>query len=294
VQEGFGDAADFGRHRRREEQRLPRERDHLADALDVGNEAHVEHAVGFVDDQQFDAGQQQAAALGMVEQPAGRCDQHVDAAVNLVSWSPNETPPISSATLSFWPAPYLSKFSFTWAASSRVGSRMRVRGMRARARPFSSMVSIGRTKAAVLPVPVWAMPRTSLFAEQYPKGLGPTLPELLALAPDAPVVPKVRFSAVGEPALLDHLEGIGRRTVVLCGLESHVCVLQSAVDLHDAGFRAVVAIDATTARNPRSTAVAELRLVQGGIEIVTAEMACFEWLGEAGTDEFRTVSAFLR
>ncbi len=80
VQEGFGDAADFGRHRRGEEQRLPGERDHLADALDVRNEAHVQHAVGFVDHQQLDAGEQQPAAFGMVEQPAGRCDQHVDAA----------------------------------------------------------------------------------------------------------------------------------------------------------------------------------------------------------------------
>ena len=141
--------------------------------------------------------------------------------------------------------------------------------------------------AVALGVPV-------LFAEQYPKGLGRTLPELAALAPDAPVVPKVRFSAVGEPALLDHLEGIGRRTVVLCGLESHVCVLQTAFDLHDSGFRPAVAIDATTARTPRSAAVAELRMARAGIDIVTAEMACFEWLGEAGTDDFRTVSAFLR
>ncbi len=80
MQEGFGDAADFGRHRRGEEQRLPRERHQLANPFDVGNEAHVQHAVGFVDDQQFNAGEQQSAALGMVEQPAGGCDQDVDAA----------------------------------------------------------------------------------------------------------------------------------------------------------------------------------------------------------------------
>ena len=80
VQEGFGDAADFRRHRRGEEQGLPGERDHLADPLDVGDEAHVEHAVGFVDDQQFDAGEEEAAALGMVEQPARGRNQHVDAA----------------------------------------------------------------------------------------------------------------------------------------------------------------------------------------------------------------------
>ena len=80
MQEGFGDAADFRRHRRGEEQRLARERHQLADAFDVGNEAHVQHAVGFVDDQQFDAGEQQSAAFGVVEQAAGGCDQHVDAA----------------------------------------------------------------------------------------------------------------------------------------------------------------------------------------------------------------------
>ena len=83
VQELLGDALDFRRHGGGEEQRLARERHQLADALDVGDEAHVEHAVGFVDDEQLDAGHQQAAALGMVEQAARRCDQHVDAAHQL-------------------------------------------------------------------------------------------------------------------------------------------------------------------------------------------------------------------
>ena len=79
----------------------------------------------------------------------------------LVFCSPSETPPISSATLSLWLTPYLTNASSTWAASSRVGSRMSVRGMRALARPRSSSDSIGSVKAAVLPVPVWAMPSTS-------------------------------------------------------------------------------------------------------------------------------------
>ena len=83
VQEVIGDALDFRRHGGREEQRLAREGHQFADALDVGNEAHVEHAVGFVDHQQFHAGQQQAAAFGMVEQAARCRDQHVDAANEL-------------------------------------------------------------------------------------------------------------------------------------------------------------------------------------------------------------------
>ncbi len=62
---------------------MPRERHQLADAFDVGDEAHVQHAVGFVDDQQFDAGEQQSAAFGMVEQPARGRDQDIDAAGQL-------------------------------------------------------------------------------------------------------------------------------------------------------------------------------------------------------------------
>ena len=83
MQEGLGDAADFRRHRRGEEQGLPREGNQFADAFDVGNEAHVEHAVGFVDDKEFNAGEQQSAAFGMIEQPAGGRDQNVDAARQL-------------------------------------------------------------------------------------------------------------------------------------------------------------------------------------------------------------------
>ena len=85
MQELLGQLGDLGRHRRREEQRLARQRrHHLADALDVGDEAHVEHAVGLVDDEDLDAVEQQLAALAVVEQAAGRRDQHVGAALQLL------------------------------------------------------------------------------------------------------------------------------------------------------------------------------------------------------------------
>ena len=80
MQEVVGDALDFRRHGGRKEQRLTGEGNQLADAFDVGNEAHVEHAVGFVDHQEFHAREQETAAFGVIEQAAGRCDQHVDAA----------------------------------------------------------------------------------------------------------------------------------------------------------------------------------------------------------------------
>ncbi len=83
MQEGTDDALDFRRHGRGEEQGLAGERHQLADALDVGNEPHVEHAVRFVDHQELDAGQEEPPALVMIEQAARRCDQHVDAAREL-------------------------------------------------------------------------------------------------------------------------------------------------------------------------------------------------------------------
>jgi len=83
VQEVVGEALDFRRHGGREEKRLSREGQLLADALDVGNEAHVEHTIGLVDHQNLDAVQKQLAALEMVEQPAGGRDHHIGAAIEL-------------------------------------------------------------------------------------------------------------------------------------------------------------------------------------------------------------------
>ena len=83
-EEGVDQALDLRRHGGREEQRLPARRQQLADALDVGDEAHVEHAVGFVDHQDLDAGQQDLAAPEVIEQAPRRGDQHVDAAVELL------------------------------------------------------------------------------------------------------------------------------------------------------------------------------------------------------------------
>ncbi len=82
-QEGADQALDFRRHSGREKKRLPRERHHFADLLDVGDEAHVEHAIRFVDDQNLDAGEQQLPALVLIEEAAGGRDQDIDAAGEL-------------------------------------------------------------------------------------------------------------------------------------------------------------------------------------------------------------------
>ena len=134
--------------------------------------------------------------------------------------------------------------------------------------------------------------------EQYPKGLGPTLPEILdALPRDTLVLPKTSFSGFGDPAVAERistLRSAGRDQVVICGAEAHVCVLQTAIELHTAGLAAVVAGDAVSSRAPASVSAACARLLHAGCHWVTAEMVVFEWLERADTDDFRALSALLR
>jgi hypothetical protein len=150
----FGEARDFRRHRGGEEQRLARERRQFEDAFDVGDEAHVEHAVGFVDDHDLHAGEQQLAALKVIEQAARRCDQHIDAACEQRVLVAKRHAADEQRFGELLILAVLVEVLATCAASSRVGSRISVRGMRARARPAARMSIIGSVKAAVLPVPV--------------------------------------------------------------------------------------------------------------------------------------------
>jgi nicotinamidase-related amidase len=131
--------------------------------------------------------------------------------------------------------------------------------------------------------------------EQYPLGLGATVPELAAgvRSRDA-VFAKMSFSAAGEPGVLSRLRQSRRTQIVLAGVEAHVCVLQTAIGLQQMGYQVFVPADATTSRRPQSAALALERLRQNGISIVTTEMVVFEWLGRAGTDEFRELSRLIR
>ncbi|NLR75216.1 hydrolase [Leeia aquatica] len=133
-----------------------------------------------------------------------------------------------------------------------------------------------------------------LFSEQYPKGLGPTHPQLRALAPDAPVVDKTHFSCVAAACLPAELLQ-QRRQVVICGMESHVCVLQTAWDLHASGLDVFVVADAIGSRKPLDHQLALQRLQALGLSIVSREMCLFEWAHQAATPEFKQLSQqFLR
>lgn len=134
----------------------------------------------------------------------------------------------------------------------------------------------------------------TMASEQYPRGLGRTHGELLALLQPATVVDKLHFSCAAAKCF-EGLTGASRRQVVVCGIEAHVCVLQTVLELRAAGRDVFVVADAVSSRRAQDRELALARMRAHGAEIVSREMVAFEWLKQAGTDEFRAVSSeFLR
>jgi nicotinamidase-related amidase len=137
--------------------------------------------------------------------------------------------------------------------------------------------------------------RPVLVSEQYPKGLGRTVPELAERLPEgARVVEKVRFSACGVGAFDEALAAAGCRSWVVAGIEAHVCVNQTVHDLLQRGFAAQVAADAVSSRTPRNAALGMEKMTAAGAATTSAEMALFEMLEQAGSDEFKQISRLVR
>jgi isochorismate hydrolase len=135
----------------------------------------------------------------------------------------------------------------------------------------------------------------ALASEQYPQALGRTVPELrLHMEEASAYFPKMCFSAVDCEPLFTRLHRTGRRRVLITGVESHVCVLQSAFAFMDKGFTVFVVADAVSSRREWDRDMALRRMEKHGVEIVTTEMVIFEWLRVAGTPEFKSVQALIK
>ncbi len=150
----------------------------------------------------------------------------------------------------------------------------------------NSRVLLHVAKALGLPVTV---------SEQYPKGLGHTVPALADNA--AQVFDKTSFSCWRDAALKKHfiaLHESGRPLVIVAGIEAHVCVLQTCVDLAAAGFGVFVVADAVSSRRQQSVELALNRMGSNGVEVVNSEMVLFELLEKAGTPQFKELSALIR
>lgn len=134
----------------------------------------------------------------------------------------------------------------------------------------------------------------TILSEQYPQGLGPTVPELRALAPDSARLSKISFSCAGDEGLNKKLREIGRPQLVVCGMETHVCVLQTALGYQGVGYRTFVVADAVSSRAPANREMGLRRMAENGVELVTTEMVVFEWLAKAGTAEFKELSKLIK
>ena len=140
--------------------------------------------------------------------------------------------------------------------------------------------------AALLEIPV-------IVTRQYPRGLGDTVAAVReALPADASVHDKVRFSGFVE-GVRTQLTALDARSVVVCGVEAHVCVLQTCLDLIDAGYVTAVACDAVGSRRPEDLTAAQRRMDQAGVVPTTAESALFEWTVEAGGERFKRLRSVL-
>jgi nicotinamidase-related amidase len=141
--------------------------------------------------------------------------------------------------------------------------------------------------AGILNVPVFA-------TEQYPKGLGRTVPEIARAAPAFKPVEKLCFSACGSDGVLSLLKSRGVEHLIVCGIEAHVCVWQTVSDLREAGLQVFVVADAISSRRLEDCRIAIQRMRDAGAAIVSLEMVLFELLERAGTDEFRRMLQIIK
>ena len=131
-----------------------------------------------------------------------------------------------------------------------------------------------------------------LATEQYPKGLGPTSPELAARLGKIPA--KLAFSCGECGELFEELGKKGIHRILVCGIEAHVCVQQTVHDLLAAGFRVYLAVDAIGARGRLDYEIALRRMDSAGATLTTVEAVLFEWCDVAGTPEFKQISNLVK
>ena len=134
----------------------------------------------------------------------------------------------------------------------------------------------------------------TLITEQYPKGLGPSMADIRNAAPEGtPFIAKTTMSALRNDEFTTALAALNKKQVVIAGVEEHICVFQTAVELKEAGYDVFVVADASSSRSAESVAVAEKRFMTENIPLVTVEMVLFEWLRVSGTPEFKEIQAKL-
>ena len=136
--------------------------------------------------------------------------------------------------------------------------------------------------AQLLEIPV-------LLSEHSPESIGSTVPSLATLVASNRIVRKTHFACTDQPACLDAIRSLKRKQALVCGMEAHVCVMQSALGLLERGFQPFLVQDAVGSRREEDRSAALERMRAAGCAMATAEMAMFEWMENADVPQFRDV-----
>jgi nicotinamidase-related amidase len=145
-------------------------------------------------------------------------------------------------------------------------------------------------QAAILVQGAHVLGMPVVVTEQYPKGLGPTVPEVAEHLDGAEPLAKTVFSA----SEADGFDLHGRDQALVCGIEAHICVMQSVLDLRERGVEVEVAADAVSSRTAANRAIGLERMRESGAGVTSVETALFELLGRAGTDEFKQIQGLVK
>jgi isochorismate hydrolase len=133
-----------------------------------------------------------------------------------------------------------------------------------------------------------------IVTQQYTKGLGETVEEIKSVLPDFHFIEKREFSCCDEPSVDVKLAELQTKNVVICGIESHVCVLQTAIDLKEAGYHPVVVMDCVSSRSPESIELAKERFRFEGIMMTSVESILFELTRSSAALEFKAISKLVK
>lgn len=133
-----------------------------------------------------------------------------------------------------------------------------------------------------------------ILTEQYPKGLGPTLPQLSQLMPEVKPIEKITFSCCANDEFSDKVRELGRRQILLAGIETHICIYQTTMDLIEAGFQVHLLADAVSSRTEQNKTIALNRMKDAGAFVTSTEMALFELLHTAEGPKFKAISKLVK
>ena len=146
-------------------------------------------------------------------------------------------------------------------------------------------ILIGGLQALDLPVVV---------AQQYTKGLGETIEPVKSLFENFDHIEKRDFSCCDEPAIADKMKELRAKNIIICGIETHVCVLQTAVDLKEAGLNPIVVMDCVSSRSTTNYDLAKERFRYEGIMMTSYESILFELTRSSGAAEFKAISKLVK